>query len=157
MENLKKTREIMPTADEVDNLSEFDAKQLLKKLLTRDEARRTKNKVSAQKCNRKRYASAKELQEIKEENEKIKTAISDIKAGEALKKLLISQSMSDSADSRHTIRGAMRSNSPKRPIRGAMRANSPNRKTKAEFEAQLVSKCIQAGITPFEKFIDYED
>lgn len=153
MENLKKTREIMPTADEVDNLSEFDAKQLLKKLLTRDEARRTKNKLSAQKCNRKRYASAKELQEIKEENEKIKTAISDIKAGEALKKLLISQSMSDSADSKHTIRGAMRSNSPKI----LTKAELANRRV-SEFFREKTPPMRRIGQIPqSEKFIDYED
>lgn len=89
MENLKKVREVLILPDDVDNLSECEAKQLLKGLLIQIEDRREKAKKSALKCNRKRYAGAKELRAMQEENEKIKTAISDINKEAKLKKMLI--------------------------------------------------------------------
>jgi len=68
------------TADDVDNLSNDYVRQLLKNLLNRDAMRRKKNYEAVLKCNRKRYANSKEVQEAKKEVEIYKNILSQEEA-----------------------------------------------------------------------------
>jgi hypothetical protein len=68
------------TADDVDNLSNDHVRQLLKSLLNRDAMRRKKNYEAVLKCNRKRYANSREVQEAKKEVEIYKNILSQEEA-----------------------------------------------------------------------------